>query len=85
MSRFRVTRNPIPGYRGGANNTGEMEMQVNVYEEDGVTLNCGPVDLREICGDDDEMFTEAMNELKKAGRYWLGGGSAPLYFVKRAS
>lgn len=59
-------------------------MQVNVFEEDTITPFTLGADLRDICGDDLAMLAEARNELDRAGRYWIGGGAAPLLYVTRA-
>lgn len=59
-------------------------MQVNVYEEDSVTPRAIDIDLSEVCGDDDAEFFAAQDELKRVGRYWIGGGAAPLFYITRA-
>lgn len=59
-------------------------MQVNVYEEDTVTPHAIDVNLTEVTGDDYEEFYSAHEELKRSGRYWMGGGAAPLFYITPA-
>lgn len=59
-------------------------MQVNVFEEDTVTAHALDADLREVLGDDDGEYFAALDELGRTGRYWIGGGAAPLFYVTRA-
>ena len=58
-------------------------MQVNVYSDNGATLERRNVYLGDVCGDDREEMARARNELEKAGRYWIGGGAAPLFLLMR--
>ena len=59
-------------------------MNVNIYEEDGLTPVTLGADLREVCGDDLAMLYEAQDELQRIGRYWIGGGAAPLFYLTPA-
>ena len=59
-------------------------MNVNVYEEDTITPFSLNADLRDICGDDLGMLYEAQDELQRTGRYWIGGGAAPLFYLTNA-
>lgn len=59
-------------------------MQVNIFEEDTVTPFALGADLRDVCGDDLSMLYEAQDELNRVGRYWIGGGAAPLFYLTRA-
>lgn len=62
-------------------------MRVHIYEEDTTTLHVPqPCDLAEVFGGDTDSpdYREAHAELQRIGRYWLGGGSAPLYFLQVA-
>lgn len=40
------------------------------------------VDLRDCIPDPDE-FYRALAELETTGRYWIGGGAAPLVYISR--
>lgn len=59
-------------------------MQVNVFEEDTVTAHALDADLREVLGDDDGEYFAALVELNRTGRFWIGGGAAPLFYLTRA-
>lgn len=59
-------------------------MQVNIFEEDTVTTHALGTDLREVLGDDDREYFAALDELNRTGRYWIGGGAAPLFYLTRA-
>lgn len=59
-------------------------MQVNVFLEDTITEHALDADLREVFGDDDGEYYQALDELNRVGRYWVGGGAAPLFYVTRA-
>ncbi len=58
-------------------------MLVRVLQEDTTTVEIESIELREIFDDEHggEDYAEARNEIERAGRYWLGGGSAPLFYV----
>ena len=43
-----------------------------------------PVYLRDVCGDDDAEYERALDELRRVGRYWIGGGAGPLFLLMRA-
>lgn len=60
-------------------------MKVNIYDADGTTpMNeGGPPELREVCGDDLDAFREGLAELVRTGRWWTGGGAAPLVLITR--
>lgn len=60
-------------------------MQVNVFLEDTITEHARDADLREVLGSDDGEFFQALDELKRVGRYWVGGGAAPLFYLTRAT
>lgn len=58
-------------------------MLVNVYEDGaGEPLSVG-VTLREVMGDDatGAEIAEAEEELRRSGRFWIGGGASPLFFL----
>lgn len=58
-------------------------MIVDVYEQDTVTLALPSVDLRDVLGDDDsEDHDEIVARLQREGRAWVGGGAAPLFYLK---
>lgn len=57
-------------------------MLVRVLEcKDGIETECAPRDLREMLGDDDEDYYRAVEEIKRSGRVWIGGGAAPLFLA----
>jgi hypothetical protein len=44
------------------------------------------IDLRDCFPDaDDPEYFAALNELQATGRYWTGGGAAPLFYMTRAT
>ena len=59
-------------------------MFVNIYESDGVTPYRARVDIYDAIPDDDERI-EAMEELERMGRAWIGGGAAQLFYLTRAA
>jgi hypothetical protein len=62
-------------------------MRVNVYDHDQNTgeesLQARNVDLEECFPNDRVAYYTAREELERAGRYWVGGGAAPLVLLLR--
>lgn len=60
-------------------------MHVNIYDQDGATLYRSNVALEDAINTkwDADTYAEAKSELEKSGRYWLGGGAAPLLLLIR--
>jgi len=59
-----------------------MKVRILDYDARGETLR-GVADLRDCFPDDDEEMQRALRELANAGRYWTGGGAAPLVLLTR--
>lgn len=58
-------------------------MIVNVAHGETFEAVSKEVDLREVIPDPSE-FAEAHAELARNGRYWVGGGAAPLFYITKA-
>lgn len=58
-------------------------MQVRVLHEDTTTIEIDCIELRDIFDAEygGEDYAEAADEIERNGRYWLGGGSAPLFYI----
>lgn len=59
-------------------------MKVNLYTADAAEPFARNVELCEALADDDAETARAIHELNTAGRYWVGGGSAPLILMTRS-
>jgi hypothetical protein len=59
-------------------------MLVKTSSDNGSTFGA-PADTRDIFGDDEAERIEAEAALIQIGRYWTGGGAAPLILVMRAA
>lgn len=58
-------------------------MFVSMTEVDnGTETPRGTADLRDLFPDDDSGHDDANDELHRIGRYWYGGGSAPLVLLR---
>jgi len=63
-------------------------MKVKIFDytdgsETPVLSEGGECDLRECFPDDDEEYQAALDALKAEGRYWTGGGAAPLVLLMK--
>jgi hypothetical protein len=62
-------------------------MKIKIYAVDqntGVETFDAECDLDEAIERDDPEYAEALDELQKTGRYWVGGGAAALSLLTRA-
>jgi hypothetical protein len=61
-------------------------MKVRVYDTDEIgneTLRC-ECELRDCFPDEIEEFYRVEDEIKRAGRCWVGGGGAPMIIIMGA-
>lgn len=56
-------------------------MLVNLHDEIGAPCSHNAVNLREIFGDDEDGFQEALDRLDLEGACWIGGGAAPMFWA----
>jgi len=56
-------------------------MRIKITDDNEATWR--ECDLRDAFPDDDEEYEAAHAELTQTGRYWAGGGAAPLMLIMR--
>ena len=56
-------------------------MRIRITDENGD--NPRECELRDAFPDDDSEYEAALAELTTVGRYWAGGGAAPLFMLRR--
>ena len=61
-----------------------MKVRLYDYTEHGEVYRC-TCDLAECFPDDDAELRAAVSELSTTGRYWTGGGAAPIVLLMRAT
>ena len=62
-------------------------MRIKIYtvnQDTGTETLDGECELHEALDRDDPEYAEALDELHKSGRFWVGGGAAALSLLTRA-
>ena len=62
-----------------------MRVKVFDYDKDGTETLRSECELRECFPDDEEEYHTVFVTLTKDGRYWTGGGAAPLVMLKKVN